>query len=38
LLCNPYGTDVFFGKLPMVRRTLICKRCNFNRCVSATNF
>jgi hypothetical protein len=25
------------GNLPVVRRTLFCTRCNFNRCVSATN-
>jgi hypothetical protein len=30
-------TDVHLGRLPMVRRTLFCRRCNFNRWVSAAN-
>jgi hypothetical protein len=35
-LCNS-RTGVRHGKLPMVRRILFCRRCNFNRWVSAAN-
>jgi hypothetical protein len=30
-------TGVRLGKLPMVRRTLFCRRCNFIRWISAAN-
>jgi hypothetical protein len=35
-LCNS-RTGVRHGKLPIVRRTLFCRRCNFNRWESAAN-